>query len=96
MFENMKIINLPFTRTNYNISMLANLVYDVAFSLRSSGSKELLLHQKVPSTYLALEDVIGSIAQQLRQSNIDPVLSQDTFKEMVAHEMAVQNHKSFR
>lgn len=76
--------------------MLANLVYDVAFTLRLAGSKELLLQQKVPSTYLALEDVIGSIAQQLRQNNIDPVLSLETFKDMVAQEMAVQNHKGFR
>lgn len=76
--------------------MLANLVYDIAFSLRSAGSKELLLHQKVPSTYLALEDVIGIIAHQLRQSNTDPVLNLDTFKEMVAQEMAMQNHKGFR
>lgn len=83
-------------RTNYNITMLANLIYDVAFSLRSAGSKELLLHQKVPSTYLALEDVIGSISHQLRQNNIDPVLNLDTFKDMVAQEMAMQNHKGFR
>lgn len=76
--------------------MLANLVYDVAFSLRSPGSKELLLHQKVPSTYLALEDVIGTISHQLRQNNTDPVLNLETFKEMVTQEMALQNHKGFR
>lgn len=76
--------------------MLANLIYDVAFSLRSAGSKELLLHQKVPSTYLALEDVIGSISLHLRQNGIDPVLSFECYKEMVTQEMAIQNHKSFR
>lgn len=76
--------------------MLANLIYDVAFSLRSAGSKELLLHQKVPSTYLALEDVIGSISTHLRLNGIDPVLSFECYKEMVTQEMVVQNHKSFR
>lgn len=76
--------------------MLANLIYDVAFSLRSAGSKELLLHQKVPSTYLALEDVIGSISSQMRQNGTDPVLSFDRYKDMVTQEMALQNHKSFR
>lgn len=68
----------------------------MAFSLRSPGSKELLLHQKVPSTYLALEDVIGNISMQLRQNSIDPVLNFDNFREMVAHEMLLQNHRGFR
>jgi hypothetical protein len=45
-------------KTRHNIKMLCNLIYDVVFSLRSPGSKELLLEQRVPASYLALEDVV--------------------------------------
>lgn len=97
-FEKKKktIVHFKCCRTNSNITLLANVIYDMAFSLRSAGSKELLLHQKVPSTYLALEDVIASISSQMRASGIDPVLNFDRYKEMVNHEMVIQNHKGFR
>ena len=46
-------------RTRENLRLLASLMYDTAFSLRSPGSKTKLLEQKIPATYLALEEVIG-------------------------------------
>ena len=46
-------------RTRENLRLLAGLMYDTAFSLRSPGSKTKLLEQKIPATYLALEEVIG-------------------------------------
>lgn len=83
-------------RTGHNVAQLAHLIYDVAFSLRSAGSKDLMLLQKVPSTYLALEDCVGSMAAQLRQAGAEPVLGFERYRELVAQEMAAQNHKMFR
>ena len=48
-------------RTRENLRLLAGLMYDTAFSLRSPGSKTKLLEQKIPATYLALEEVIGKV-----------------------------------
>lgn len=50
-------------KTRHNIKMLCNLIYDVVFSLRSPGSKELLLEQRVPASYLALEDVVVQLGE---------------------------------
>ena len=46
------------------------------FSLRLPGSKTKLLEEKIPATYLALEDVVGGIASELRAGGNDPVLNQ--------------------
>ena len=48
----------------------------LCFSLRLPGSKTKLLEQKIPATYLALEDVVGVIAAELRAAGNDPVLNQ--------------------
>lgn len=85
-----------FTRTKYNITVLANLIYDAAFSLRLPGSKELMLYQKVPSTYLALEDVISNICYQFKSSGTDPVLNFEGYKHLVTQEMLYNNYKTFR
>ena len=53
-------------KTRHNIRKLANFIYDSVFDLRSQqGSSKLLLEEKIPATYLALEDVIASIARGL-------------------------------
>lgn len=83
-------------KTGHNIKLLANLIYETAFSLRLPGSKEYLLQQRVPASYLALEDVIASIAFQLKQSGADPVLNADNYREMVTREMQIRNYKGFR
>ncbi|XP_055684527.1 leucine-rich repeat serine/threonine-protein kinase 1 isoform X1 [Lutzomyia longipalpis] len=83
-------------RTGHNIKLLSNLIYDTAFSLRSPGSKELLLHQKVPASYLALEDVIGTISSALRQVGADPVLDAERYRNMVTQEMQSRGYKRFR
>ena len=63
-------------KTRENMRLLAHLLYDTAFSLRLPGSKTKLLEQKIPATYLALEDVVGGIAAELRSGGNDPVLNQ--------------------
>ena len=48
-------------RSRENLRLLAHLMYDTAFSLKSPGSKTKLLEQKIPATYLALEEVVGQV-----------------------------------
>src|SRR5699024_12035017 len=55
------------TKTRHNIRLLANIIYETAAEMRSSGSnKERLLEQKVPATYLALEEVVSALAHERR------------------------------
>ncbi|KOC64475.1 Leucine-rich repeat serine/threonine-protein kinase 1 [Habropoda laboriosa] len=82
-------------KTRHNIKMLCNLVYDVVFSLRSAGSKELLLEQKVPASYLALEDVVIQLAHDRKLSGADPVLKADQYYGAVNNELQ-KLHRSFR
>lgn len=87
---------LSFFRSHYNVRELGSLIYDTVFSLRTPGSKELLLHQNVPASYLALEDVVANIGTYLKHVGSDPVLNFENFKQMVYQEMHFQNFKSFR
>lgn len=82
-------------KTRHNIKMLCNLIYDVVFSLKSSGSKELLLEQKVPASYLALEDVVIQLAHDKKLFGLDPVLKADQYYMAVNNELQ-KLHKSFR
>ncbi|KAK2577873.1 hypothetical protein KPH14_012597 [Odynerus spinipes] len=82
-------------KTRHNIKMLCNLIYDVVFSLRSPGSKELLLEQKVPASYLALEDVVIQLAHDRKLAGIDPVLKAEQYYAAVNSELQ-KLHRSFR
>ncbi|GJQ77064.1 hypothetical protein Trydic_g23635 [Trypoxylus dichotomus] len=83
-------------RTRHNIKLLCNLIYDTVFSLRPPGSKELLLEQKVPASYLALEDVVNYIAAERRQNGLDPVLNTEQYRSIVATEMQQRYNRTFR
>ncbi|XP_019848391.2 leucine-rich repeat serine/threonine-protein kinase 1 isoform X2 [Bactrocera dorsalis] len=83
-------------RTMHNVRLLANIIYDTAFMLRSPGSKEPLLLQKVPATYIALEDIVNVIAGNLRSAGVDPVLDAEEYRKLVTEEMRLHNYKSFR
>ncbi len=63
-------------RSRHNLRLLANLLYDTAVNLRSPGSKARLLEQKIPASYLALEDLVGALASDLKAKGRDPVLNQ--------------------
>lgn len=80
----------------HNVRLLANIIYDTAFMLRSPGSKEPLLLQKVPATYIALEDIVNVIATNLRSAGVDPVLDAEEYRKLVTEEMRLHNYKSFR
>lgn len=60
------------------------------------GSKELLLEQKVPATYLALEDIVYSVAAERRVNNLDPVLTAEQYKSVMTSEMLQRYNKTFR
>ncbi|KAK7861679.1 hypothetical protein R5R35_005355 [Gryllus longicercus] len=83
-------------KTRHNIKLLCSLVYDTVFSLRPPGSKELLLEQRVPATYLALEDVVSHLATERRLTGVDPVLNAEQYKAVVTAEMQYRCQRSFR
>ncbi|KAF5301002.1 hypothetical protein FQR65_LT08985 [Abscondita terminalis] len=83
-------------KTRHNLKLLCNLIYDTVFSLRPPGSKELLLEQKVPATYLALEDVVNHIALERRVNNLDPVLTAEQYRTIVTTEMQLRCNRAFR
>ncbi|KAG8224988.1 hypothetical protein J437_LFUL005999, partial [Ladona fulva] len=83
-------------KTRHNIKLLCNLIYDTVFSLRPPGSKELLLEQRVPASYLALEEVVGHIAWERRMAGGDPVLTAEQYRAAVTKEMLARHHRTFR
>ncbi|XP_062127004.1 LOW QUALITY PROTEIN: leucine-rich repeat serine/threonine-protein kinase 1 [Drosophila sulfurigaster albostrigata] len=83
-------------RTMHNIHLLANIIYDTAMQLRSPGSKEPMLLQKIPASYIALEDIVNVIACNLRAAGRDPVLDAEQYRSIVTEQMRLHNYKSFR
>ncbi|KAJ9598231.1 hypothetical protein L9F63_011052, partial [Diploptera punctata] len=83
-------------KTRHNIKLLCNLIYDTVFSLRPPGSKELLLEQRVPASYLALEDVVSHLASERKLTGVDPVLNAEQYKGVVTAEMQYRYQRSFR
>ncbi|XP_063898870.1 leucine-rich repeat serine/threonine-protein kinase 1 [Helicoverpa armigera] len=78
--------------TRHNIRLLADIIYSVAFSVKPPGSKEPLLEQRIPATYLALEECVTSLAADLRE----PVLKHDEYRKLVTQYMQQKNHRMFR
>uniref|UniRef100_T1K991 non-specific serine/threonine protein kinase n=1 Tax=Tetranychus urticae TaxID=32264 RepID=T1K991_TETUR len=83
-------------KTRHNIKTLCHLIYDTVFDLRCPGSKERLLEQKIPATYLALEDVVGYLAAERRFSGKDPVLRSEQYKTQISTEMRKRFNLTFR
>jgi len=54
------------------------------------------LEQRVPASYLALEDVVSIISAERRQFGADPVLLADEYRAKVAYEMQSRYHRTFR
>lgn len=84
------------TKTKYNIKNLCNLIYDTVFDIRCPGSKERLLQQKIPASYLALEDIVNYLAAQRKSVGKDPVLKAEEYKNLVLDEMHSRYGKTFR
>lgn len=84
------------TKTKYNIKNLCNLIYDTVFDIRCPGSKDRLLQQKIPASYLALEDIVNYLAAQRKSIGKDPVLKSEEYKNLVLDEMHSKYGKTFR
>ncbi|KAM3958672.1 LOW QUALITY PROTEIN: leucine-rich repeat kinase [Aphomia sociella] len=78
--------------TRHNIRLLADIIYSVAFSVKPPGSKEPLLEQRVPATYLALEEAVSALAGELQE----PVLRHDDYRRLVTQYMQSKNLRMFR
>ena len=61
-----------------------------------AGSKEKLLEQRIPATYLALEDVVGILAMEQKANKRDPVLPAEQYRIGVANTMSSRFRMSFR
>lgn len=83
-------------KTRHNIKLLCNLIYDTVFDLKCPGSKERLLEQRIPATYLALEDVVGNLSVERHLQGKDPVLRAEQYKMLVMHEMQQRYNIAFR
>lgn len=68
------------SRTGYNIKMLAKVIYETASQMKAPGFKDQsLLEQKVPHTYLALEECIACITKKLKMKSLNPVLDKNNY-----------------
>lgn len=56
----------------------------------------MLLEQKVPASYLALEDVVNYVAAERRMNSLDPVLNAEQYRSIVATEMQQRYNRTFR
>ncbi|XP_067128785.1 leucine-rich repeat serine/threonine-protein kinase 1 [Centruroides vittatus] len=83
-------------KTRHNVKLLCNLIYDTVFDLKCPGSKERLLEQRIPATYLALEDVVGNLSVERHLQGKDPVLRAEQYKMLVMHEMQQRYNIAFR
>ncbi|KAK7078389.1 hypothetical protein SK128_010660, partial [Halocaridina rubra] len=83
-------------KSRHNIKLLCNLIYDTVFALKTPGSKERLLEQRIPASYIALEDVVAVLALERRVQGRDPVLPADKYQNLVTQEMASRSYRPFR
>lgn len=60
------------------------------------GSKERMLEQRIPATYLALEDVVGILATEQKSKGQDPVLPSEEYRISVSNVMHTRFRMSFR
>jgi len=84
------------TKTKLNIRHLCNQIYDVVFSLRCPGSTERLLEQKIPATYLYLEEIISSVVHDRHQKKCEPVLSYFEYRRVASEQLKLKYNKQFR
>lgn len=84
------------TKSKLNIKNLCNRIYDVVFSLRCPGSSERLLEQRIPATYLYLEEIVSWIAHERQQHKREPVLTYDEYRRITSEQLKVRYNKEFR
>lgn len=84
------------TKSKLNIRNLCNRIYDVVFSLRCPGSTERLLEQKIPATYLYLEEIVSMIVHDRQQKRREPVLTYNEYRQLASEQLKLKYNKVFR
>ncbi|KRZ25882.1 Leucine-rich repeat serine/threonine-protein kinase 1 [Trichinella pseudospiralis] len=82
--------------TREQIRTLCELIYNTAYELRTPGSKERLIEQRIPSSYVALEEIVIKLAAERKQAGREPVISAQTFRNSVQELMLKQTGRTFR
>ncbi|KRX71778.1 Leucine-rich repeat serine/threonine-protein kinase 1 [Trichinella sp. T6] len=82
--------------TREQIRTLCELIYHTAYELRTPGSKERLIEQRIPSSYVALEEIVTKLAAERKQAGREPVINAETFRNSVQELMLRQTGRSFR
>ncbi|KRZ86414.1 Leucine-rich repeat serine/threonine-protein kinase 1 [Trichinella sp. T8] len=82
--------------TREQIRTLCELIYHTAYELRTPGSKERLIEQRIPSSYVALEEIVTKLAAERKQAGREPVINAETFRNSVHELMLKQTGRSFR
>ena len=68
------------SKTGFNIKQLAYLIYDISCQMRAPGFKDqILFDQKIPVTYLLLEDCLYRVVKKLRSELRNPILTTDEY-----------------
>ncbi|EFO25986.1 TKL/LRRK protein kinase [Loa loa] len=84
------------SKTKQNIRVLCNLLYRTAYDIRIANSKERLLDQKIPASYMALEKIVVELADERRSTGIEPVLRSNDFRTIVQERMLKNYGRAFR
>lgn len=84
------------TKTKLNIKYLCDRIYDIVFSLRSPGGSERLLEQKIPATYLYLEEIVNWIVQERHKRRKEPVMSYEEYRALASEQLEDRYSKTFR
>jgi hypothetical protein len=78
------------SKTGFNIKILAKLIYEVAAQMKAPGFKDqLLLEQKIPHTYYALEECIYYIIKKFKTKCQNPVLNTCSYLKEIR--LAIEN-----
>lgn len=83
-------------KSRFNIRVLCDLIYRCAYELRLPGTKERLLEQKIPASYLALEEIVTTLAYERRAQGKDCVLTTEQYRSQVQELMKKNFGKPFR
>ena len=78
------------------VNFVLTLSFLLLFNWLNAGSSTKLLEQKIPATYLALEDLTGQLATELRVQGNDPVLNHEQYESAVNRELMSKFGLRFR
>ena len=65
-----------------NIVLLKEAIYDHAANYKNRGG-QLIMGQKIPASYLALDEQLETVQQEVRQGTREPIMNTKEFKAMV-------------